>query len=234
MSQDTLAFSTTSSPTFEPDSKSPRSFNPTIQEVADNFGFDKEQAKLLITYHGKIRGELNALLTQGQIIGRFDPKQGATSEAAELAQDTTGAIPVVGGIISAGIGLLRRAVYFFEKRNVTSDLTTIQNMNASGDPREWHDFTRDIATRMVMEKAAEIAQLPDKDAARKMAQDDSQKIAENLFDKTLVGQKDIVSDREELINIVTKARERDSQESPSSSSPRSPTAIKLAGQVKQI
>lgn len=200
---DTFAFSSITAPTFEPDAKSPRSFNATIQEVAESYGLDREQAKLVITYHGKVRGELNALLTQGQALGRFDLKQGAASETAGLAQDLTGAIPIIGGMISAGLSLVKRAAYFFEKRNIATDLQTIQNMNSSGDPREWYDFTKDVATRMAEAKAAEIAQLPNKEAARKMAETDAQIVAKRMFDKSLVGDRDIISDREDLTGIVS-------------------------------
>ncbi len=192
-----------------------RSFIATVDWVAKNYdlGNDenaRQQAKKLIAFHGKIVGEISGLLTQGQITPRFDPKSGIASSSLGVAENGVGAIPILGGAIAAGVSLLKKAVGFAEKKAVIDDLEVVKGMNDSGEIDVWLDFAGDIATRVMEEKKDEILASPNRGAARDLAEEDSKKIIEKIFDRNLVKDRTLSDgvEREELLEIFSGTKRK--------------------------
>lgn len=157
-----------------------------ISNISQKFAVDKQAAEKLLAYDYVVRGRLNRMHATAQIADEVQLQDSVATEITTAAKEVASAIPVFGaiaGLIGYGID---RATKAATRRYKLGEAANIQNMNPSGDPVEWADFTKDLSEALARQKVEVIA-AGNLEDAKKLAQKDSEIVAAAILGGQIKG-----------------------------------------------
>jgi hypothetical protein len=147
-----------------------------ISNISDKFGVDVQDAEKLLAYDYVVRGRLNRMHATAQVAGEVQLQDGSAAEITAAAKEIVSAIPVFGaiaGLVGYGVD---RATKAAARHYKLGEAANVQNMNPSGDPREWAEFAKDLSEALVRQKIKTISAGSIEDA-EKLARKDSEIVA---------------------------------------------------------
>lgn len=157
-----------------------------ISNISDKFGVDAQAAEKLLAYDYVVRGRLNRMHATAQVAGEVQLQDGPAAEITAAAKEVVSAIPVFGaiaGLVGYGVD---RATKAAARHYKLGEAANVQNMNPSGDPREWAEFAADISEALVRQKIKTISAGSVEDA-EKLARKDSEVVAAAILGGQIKG-----------------------------------------------
>ena len=146
-----------------------------------NDTLNREEAESVVTYRCAIRTELNELEAAAKIShsGKFELKNGAASNAADLLSKISSLVPVFGQPASAAFSLAGFGVKQFENINEKAAAEKILALSC-GDSTEWNSVTKQLSRELGDYKTEELRKL-NKEDVKKLAKADLAKIVAKIL-----------------------------------------------------
>ncbi len=151
-----------------------------ISGLSELYHVDTATAENILKYDSAIRGKLNRMHAVAQVADAVELERGAASETTGVIAQALEAIPVFGGIAGlVGYGI-NRGAQAAERHFKLGEAAKIKDMNPSGDPKEWAEFTKDLARGFVEQKSWQFKGKSEEEI-KEIAEKDSAKVAEMML-----------------------------------------------------
>ena len=161
----------------------------------------REEAESVVTYRRAIRTELNELEAAAKIShsDKFELKNGAASNAADLLSKISSLVPVFGQPASAAFSLAGFGAKQLENINEKAAAEKILALSC-GDSTEWNSVTKQLSRELGTHRTKELRNL-DAEGAKKLAKADLAKIVA----KILTGDLPNIENRQDLLEALKTA-----------------------------
>jgi hypothetical protein len=142
---------------------------------------NREEAESVVTYRCAIRTKLNELEAAAKIShsGKFELKNGAASNAADLLSKISSLVPVFGQPASAVFSLASFGAKQLENINEKAAAEKILALNCA-DSTEWNSLTKQLSRELGTHRTEELRNL-DKESAEELAKADLAKIVAKIL-----------------------------------------------------
>ncbi len=147
----------------------------------------REEAESVVTYRRAIRTELNELEAAAKIShsDKFELKNGAASNAADLLSKISSLVPVFGQPASAAFSLAGFGAKQLENINEKAAAEKILALSCA-DSTEWNSITKQLSRELGTHRTEKLRNLDTEDA-KKLAKADLAKIVAKILTGDLKG-----------------------------------------------
>ena len=161
----------------------------------------REEAESVVTYRRAIRTELNELEAAAKIShsDKFELKNGAASNAADLLSKISSLVPVFGQPASAAFSLAGFGAKQLENINEKAAAEKILALSCA-DSTEWNSITKQLSRELGTHRTEKLRNLDTEDA-KKLAKADLAKIVA----KILTGDLPNIEHRQNLLEALETA-----------------------------